>query len=746
MGPIRFLLFVTFFLNLQLLIAQTNTASDIGKIKALTDSALFYFKKPDYQKSLLTSRVALSYAIAKKNTLLIAKCYNIIGSNYKVISQINNSIFFFEKGLSYANLTNDNNLKSIINNNLGAVYFFKKKNHKKGIHYFKKSLNYSLKSKDSSAIFLTKLNIAWAYFKINQFEKGEEHLIYLNKNKKRLISSLTIPSFYMINGMYAAFKNQNDVANTFFLEAINKGKLLNRKTDLASIYFEYSNFLNKIGNYKEAYKALTEYNAIHMELLNIESIDKSLMSGKDLAIEEYKRELEKSENEKSIQKLNLEKTKLISFLFVVISIFLLVLIFTMFQNILYKKKTNIKLLRNNEELLKANKNAEEASKLKTQFISTISHEVRTPLYGVVGITNILLEEHKELAKSQHLLSLKFSAKYLLSLVNDILQINKIEENKIVLEESTFILSDEIEFIKTSLSFLAQSNNNKVSIILDPKIPKYLIGDKLRLAQILMNLISNALKFTLDGEVFIIVNHSKIENEKHFLEFIIKDTGIGIASSDHEKVFDKFVQVKRKETDYQGTGLGLPIVKSLLKLFNSEISLKSNTGEGAAFSFTIAFDCDKERTNIVNEKEIKVGLTPNIPIKILVVEDNRINQMVTKKIIEKHNHQCKIVEDGYLAVSLLKEEKFDIILMDINMPILNGFETSKKIRENGIKTPIVALTAFDKEEIAEEAIASGMNDVIIKPFNPVKLFEIINYYIYNKSESLSRKSNSDLFEL
>lgn len=733
MPPIRpiliFLLLFTFAHS------QTNAQSNspsLEQLSTLTDSAIYYFKKSDYQKSLITSQAVLSYAIIKKDTLLIAKCYNIIGSNYKVISQPSKSLFFYEKGLHYANLTNDNNLKYKINNNLGTAYFFEKKNYQKGIDYFEKALRYSLKSKDSSAIFLTKLNITWAYFEINQFKKGEEHLPFLIKNQKKLISPFTSTSFYIVNGMYAAHQNRINEAHHFFKTAIDQGVLWNNKSELSDAYKQYSKFLDKIGDYKGAYKNLLNYNLIHSELLKIETIDKSQMARNDLAIEEFKKELEKSEIEKSIQKLNLEKTKLISFLFIIILTFLLILLFNLFRNIQYKKKTNAKLLLNNEELLRAKERAEEASKLKSQFISTISHEVRTPLYGVVGITNMLLEEHKELAQSQHLRSLKFSARYLLSLVNDILQINKIEENKVVLEETTFNLGDEIEMIKNSLSFLTKNNNNQVSINIDSNIPEYLIGDKLRLSQILMNLISNALKFTVDGKVFVVVNLVKIVGKAHYLEFVIKDTGMGIATCDHAKVFDKFVQVGRKETDYQGTGLGLAIVKRLLKLFNSNIELESNIGEGSIFTFTIAFESDLDRTNKII-KDIQVDLSSSKSIKILVVEDNRINQLVTKKIIEKNNHKCKIVEDGFLAISLLKEEAFDIILMDINMPILNGFETSRRIRKNGVQTPIIALTAFDKEEISEEAIACGMNDIIIKPFDPIKLFRIINSLVYQNKK-------------
>jgi CheY-like chemotaxis protein/two-component sensor histidine kinase len=324
------------------------------------------------------------------------------------------------------------------------------------------------------------------------------------------------------------------------------------------------------------------------------------------------------------------------------------------------------------------------------------------------------------------------------LVNDILQINKIEENKVVLESLTFNISDEINMIKNSLSFLSQKNNNHITVIIDSDIPEYLIGDKLRLAQILMNLVSNALKFTKKGEVFIIANLVKVAGKAHFIEFQVKDTGMGIAVVDQDKIFEKFVQVGRNEQDYQGTGLGLTIVKRLLGLFGSSISLESNVGEGTTFTFTIAFEYDPEKTkSIINE--IQVDLTSNQVFRVLVVEDNRINQLVTKKIIEKNNYSCTVVDDGFAALEILDTESFDVVLMDINMPMMNGFETTRKIRLKGIKTPIVALTAFDKDEITDEAISAGINDIIIKPFESVKLFKIINCLIV-ETENVGYSAN------
>lgn len=424
---------------------------------------------------------------------------------------------------------------------------------------------------------------------------------------------------------------------------------------------------------------------------------------------------------------------MIVILFIVILIVLLLLLLTLYKNIKIREQVNHELKKAYEEVLLAKEKAEEASQLKSQFVSTITHELRTPLYGVIGITNIILDEHKELASSPHLKSLKFSAKYLLALVNDILQINKIEEKRIVLENLIFNLADEITIIKNSVEYIADKNNDKLTIEIDTAIPEFLIGDKLRLSQIIMNLISNALKFTKNGEVSITADLKRIEGTTYFIEFKIKDTGIGIAKEHQSKVFDKFVQIERKEEDYQGTGLGLSIVSKLVELFGSTIELQSEENIGTTFSFTIGFEYDEDKSKeIINN--IEVDLSTSGLYNILVVEDNKINQVVTKKIIQSTNMSCTIVDDGYAAMVALDREVFDLILMDINMPLINGFETTRRIREKGITIPIIALTAFDKEEVTEEAISSGMNDIMVKPFEPSKLFQVISNQIKQKENA------------
>ena len=728
MYQIRIVLFALFIINFfnNSVVAQTKTFSN-NEITKLTNQASHYLKEANFEKSLEISKIALHKSIIANDFFATTISYSTIAANYAEIAEFDKAIFFYNKAMLYATKSTNDTLKNKINNNLGNIYCFEKKQYLKGINYYEKTLKYSQKIADSSQIFMTKLNIAWAYFDVGHFEKGYPNLEFINTHNEEFGNKSNVAVVNMLNGMYYAHQGNDEKATSFFLNAIKDGNQSNQISDLSFTHLEFSKFLWNKGDYKAAYVNLSKYNEITEALYNKEKLDKANVAGINIQLEEYKREIDKFEIEKEAQLQIVEKSKTIVVLFTVISLVLLLLLYTLFKNNNFRKKSNAALSKTNEALLIAKEKAEEASVLKSQFVSTISHELRTPLYGVVGITNMLLDEHKELANSPHLSSLKFSARYLLSLVNDILQINKIEDNRIVLENLTFNISDEINMVKNSLSFLAKNNNNTIAVKIDAAIPEYLIGDKLRLSQIIMNLVSNALKFTKNGKVTIHVKLEKVEGKSYFLAFKIEDNGIGIAAEDQEKIFEKFVQVGRKETDYQGTGLGLSIVKQLLGLFNSTISLQSVLDQGTVFKFVIPFEYNPAKTiELINN--IQVDITAPKTINVLVVEDNHINQLVTKKTIEKNNYKCSVVDNGYAALEILDKEFFDIILMDINMPLINGFETTRKIRLKGIVTPIVALTAFDKSEITEEALSAGINDIIIKPFDSAKLFKIITILI------------------
>lgn len=723
-------------LLLVLLVAQPILSQETvsrKQIAARLNRAGTAFYKLEVDKSLEEARIALGQAHDINDDALMAKAYNIIALNFEEFYDARKAIDYYNKALRHAQLAKNDSIQGWVYNNLGNCYSYRNISSKKAIDYYKKGLEFSTKLLDSVEINYNRLNIASAYFAIKDFKNGLPYLKAATDytlKKGELEAKMGLSTMY---GSYFSHINNDAEAELFFREAIALGKkdksdLLD--TNLADVYNDFSNHYKKKKDYKNALYYLELYKELQKVIYNEERTKNVKMAGSEIEVEEYKRQIDKIEDENFQQLKDLKESKLIVLLFVVIFLILMLLIYSLYRNNKFRDKSNEELTKANEQLKIAKDKAEVASQLKTQFVSTISHELRTPLYGVVGITDIILEEHKELTNSPHLNSLKFSARYLLSLVNDLLQINKIEENKINLESMIFNVTDEIKTIIDSLEFIAVKNNNKLITEIDTDIPEIVIGDKLRLSQVFMNLVSNALKFTSNGEVRIIADLIKVEGSKHFIKFQVKDNGVGIAEEDQVKIFEKFVQIERKEGDYQGTGLGLSIVQKLIELFGSKIELESKINVGTTFSFTIAFETDEvKRNDIINN--IVVDLSNNYNYRILVVEDNKINQVVTKKILESNNFKCTIVEDGYAAINLLDTEKFDIVLMDINMPIINGFETTKLIRNKGINIPIIALTAFDKQEITEQALSSGMNDIIIKPFEQAKLFQIISNLVHKK---------------
>lgn len=721
-----FSLFIVYLFCLTNTVAQKYKAEQT-EIERLLNQTVVDYNAAKYDKALESSKQALIKSFAINDPSYIAQSYNTIGAIYNECSDSKKAINFYEKALFYAKKTDKDKLFNWIYGNLGSVYYFNEIDVPKGINYYKKALYYAIKVKDTAEINYTKLNIASAYFSIDKFDEGNK---YVKDIKDEILVNGAEDSKMSMNllmGIYTTNHDKKNEAEHYYAVAERIAKQNKFDAFLINIY---ENRVHHHQHYKEPEKA-REYKAkldsLSKAVYSQDKLNNIQKAAVQIEFDEYKMQLERVEQANNSHQKHLKESKLIVILFIVILIILLLLLLTLYKSIKLREQANFELKKANEELVLAKEKAEEASLLKSQFVSTITHELRTPLYGVIGITNIILDEHKELGNSPHLKSLKFSAKYLLALVNDILQISKIEEKRIVLEKLIFNLTDEITLIKNSVEYIADKNNDKLTVEIDTSIPEFLIGDKLRLSQIIMNLVSNALKFTKNGEVIISADLKKVEDKMNFIEFKIKDTGIGIAKEHQEKVFDKFVQIERKEEDYQGTGLGLSIVSRLVELFNSEIHLESEENVGTTFSFTIGFEYDEAKSKeIINN--IDVDLSTSHLYNILVVEDNKINQVVTKKIIQSSNMSCTIVDDGYAALVALEREAFDLILMDINMPLINGFETTRKIREKGITIPIIALTAFDKEEVTEEAISAGMNDIIVKPFEPSKLFQVISNQI------------------
>lgn len=723
-APNRFY-FIFLLLSFQWCFSQEPTVSK-KDIQFKINEASRALSDLDADKSLHLSQKALSEANTINDNVLIAKAYNVIASNFLEFSDSKEAIIYYEKALYHANLTDNDTIKDWILNNLGNAYTYKDIDFDKGIDYYKQGLVYTEKTKNPIQITYNALNISGAYFDRGAFSKGYPFLQKASKYiglHNEIEARITLFSQY---GSYYSHLKQNEKAEESFKKAISFGE--HEKTDLldsylAEVYNDFSKHYFRNKNYELAYHFLQLYHNLEDRIYNVERSKKASSYESKIQIDEFKRQISNIEQEKEQKTKSLQKTQIIVFLFVIIFLILLLLIYSLFKNNNTKKESNKALQFANYELQIAKDKAEESTRLKSQFVSTISHELRTPLYGVVGITDIIADEHPEIKNSPYLNSLKFSAQYLLSLVNDILQVYKISEKKIILINSVFDLKEELNAILGSLQFLALKNNNEICLEFDGNIPKLINSDKVRLSQIFMNLISNSLKFTEEGSVIVSAGLIEKKADSCVIHFEVIDNGIGISKEDHEKIFEQFVQIERRDDDYQGTGLGLPIVKKLIQLLGGEIQLESEEKKGTKISFDISFETVEESLNIAVDDK-KSFLKPNKKLQVLLVEDNKINQVVTQKILDSFGYITTIVNGGYDAIELLKNQDFDVILMDINMPKINGFETSILIRDLEITTPIIALTAFDKQEIMGQIKNSSMNGIIVKPFEPKALNDLI----------------------
>lgn len=378
------------------------------------------------------------------------------------------------------------------------------------------------------------------------------------------------------------------------------------------------------------------------------------------------------------------------------------------------------------ELRRAKDDAERANKAKDEFLSVMSHEIRTPLNAVIGITELLKDTNPSPSQLQYLKSLDFSGKNLLSLINNILDLKKIESGKIVFETYEFDVREVVNGIHEAHVHLAGQENVKILCNIEKEVPEKVTGDQNRLIQIINNLVSNAIKFSPGGSVELRVSLDIESSENVSLKFSVKDDGIGISQDKIQQIFNAFEQANTSTTrEHGGTGLGLTITKKLVELQGGKIKVESEINHGAEFSVQLSFGSVLKR-----EKSEMTGFTFDDAqlsnINILLVDDNPINLMVAKQFLLKCGVEVTTAANGQLAVKEFQLRRPDLILMDVQMPVLDGIEATKEIRkqENGRPVPIIAITADAMLKSRDEAFEAGMNDHITKPFNPEELLEKI----------------------
>jgi two-component system CheB/CheR fusion protein len=389
----------------------------------------------------------------------------------------------------------------------------------------------------------------------------------------------------------------------------------------------------------------------------------------------------------------------------------------------------------NKKLVEAKERSEQLAMARDEFLSNMSHEIRTPLNGILGFTDLLLKNPSlDNDNKKQIEYIKMSGDILLVIINDILDLAKIESGQITLYENPFDLSKLTQLIHDTFSIKIQEKEIDFKISVDKKVPQILHGDSIRFSQILFNLISNAVKFTpIKGRIRLKIKLEKKEAGFHYIKMTVIDSGIGIASDKLDAIFDPFVQVSNDMArKYGGTGLGLTIIKKIIDIMKGEIEVESKLNVGTKFMVNLPFA--DENSNLVdlesfiNEDKPVISINKDKRIKVLLAEDNKINQILVQKVLSKFNFDCVTVDNGSIAVDAVIHEKFDVILMDVMMPIMGGYEASTVIRnlEDSTKKniPIVALTAVVTGSVIEACASAGIDKYLSKPFESEELYNVI----------------------
>lgn len=718
-----------FVLASSLLFSQKNNSTEkIDSIAYYSHLANTNACKNKYSNAFYYTQKAINNAKKNNKTEELANQSFYLGRLYYDIKKYDEAINAFKESKSLSNVLHPSPEQEFVFYYMGMCYMQKKDYPNAKINFYKAQTLHNNLKKNSNIPDLINLQNGIIYKSTGKLNSAS--IIFnsiIAKPNSPAILETKAEALYQIGTIELA-QNRNNLALNYFNKALDLNSKNNNIEQKAAILLALSRVYEKMLDKNNAYLYLKQHTNLK------ESI--ALLENEKLGVDDYEKfkESELLAENARINKENLQKekttkfSKLISILAIALISILSLLSLSLYKNNIIRNQTNKLLEEKNKELILAKEKAEKASNARSEFLSTVSHELRTPLNAINGIAHLLLEENPKKSQMQYLESLQFSGNYLTNFINDILEINKIDSSKAQIENISFNLKQLLEKIQSSLKELALVNNNNFSFKIDPNIPDYLIGDPTKLSQILLNLINNALKFTHNGDVIVTTNLITLKDQVASIYFEVKDNGIGIPEDKLESVFDSFsqgsVDINRK---YGGTGLGLTIVKKLVRILGGEIRLKSIVKEGASFSFELPFTISKKVLKAAKKtKEFDDSYL--IDKKILIVEDNKINQMISKKMLENKGIYCEIIDNGEDAIEISKNQKFDLILMDVHLPGINGTIATKEIREFDKKTPIIALTAISLNENRNMLLSFGMNDVITKPFVPDDFYATIAKHI------------------
>ena len=746
----------------------------------------YHYGKADYPRALDYYLKSLKIREEVNDKLRMSISYNRLGTIYFRLSELEKALDYYQKSLQIARESGDKVSMQEVMINIGSLYQ-KQHDYPKALDNFNEALkiNQSIGNKSGCA---TALNaIGYVYRQKGDFSKThqycEEAVKYYEAagNKLAMANELEdIGDLYRqqkeytkaLEYLFKALRLQKElnekrslsynygvIAYTYFLIATNSNKaILNRmfagnkqaairkaatyidsaiviQKELGDLYLLQDSYIStsmaweEIADYKGALAFYKKYIVIRDSIFNLEK-------EKKLTQLSMKYEFDKKQAADSLQhavennlnQLRLQKQKTFTYAGFIGMALVAFLLFFVFKNYNNQRKSNLKLTAAQKEILEQKERAEQSERFKQQFLANMSHEIRTPMNAVMGMTNLLIDKNPRSDQQHYLDGIKKSSDILLHIINDILDLSKIESGKMELEKTDFSLQQTIEQVLTTLRHKADEKGLHLLSDIDNSIPDVLIGDPVRLNQIILNLAGNAIKFTEKGSVEIKVAFASGNPDSDIkIRLSVIDTGIGIPKDKLETVFESFKQANASDTrKYGGTGLGLSISRQLVELYGGEIAIESEEGAGTTFSFALNFEPGSE-----DRLQQQLNANANIDgrilngLKILIADDNEYNRIVAEDTLRsKAEVLIQTASNGKEAIELLQLHEFDVILMDVQMPEMNGFEATRFIREHlplpNKDIPIIALTASVLRTDLDKCRQAGMNSYIPKPFNASQL--------------------------
>jgi signal transduction histidine kinase/CheY-like chemotaxis protein len=708
-----------------------NIANHITNVKERMEAEsiieYYFLRKSKYPDAIkhLNNLVELAKKIRNNRALGVA--YEDLGTIHSDIGNYSESVNYFKKGIYLAQSEKDSVLLGRLYMGISRLYL-RLQNPQKALRYIDSSIYILLPGSK------TYTECDGCLKKALTDKAGVYNL--QKKYKEALEELLQMRSYYAANSSVGNDFYYSELATSYLglkqmglaIQAAEKG-LVNPNIELSEsqrtyeiLYLAWSD----LGNYKKAFEAYQKFISIKDTLWKFRNVQ-----------EVTRLELESNFRHKSLknkleytEKLNTEKSN--RNIFIAVAIMALALVIALFYRVRFMRKTQGALEEKNVLIEAEKERAKTSEKAKHQFLANMSHEIRTPMNAIKGMTDILLRRDPQKAQIEYLDAIKESSASLLIIINDILDISKIESDKIELERVPFSITELVRNVHVLMKFKTEEKGLELKIIVPENIP-LVLGDPNRLRQIIINLVSNAIKFTEQGSVTTVLKVTEVENEKDVLKamFTIMDTGIGIDDGNIEKIFNSFEQAYSDTSRrFGGTGLGLSISKKLVNIQNGDIWVESKKRIGSQFHFTIPYAIydSSDNINIEMSQENVINMASKLEgMSVLVAEDNTFNAVVVQEELEDAIDGVSIViaENGLIAIELVKQHHFDIVLMDVQMPIMNGFEATAAIRAiEGDKqnVPIIAMTANVLKEEVENCYNAGMNEFIGKPFDTQELIQ------------------------